>query len=107
MLLLLIYVGTVVIEGPSEVIYRPGEDPVQLTCIIIEGVIGWQVNDGETFTIGEIRDDGRLDNHNTNGTDLVVLIPTNNTKYVCVQMTNDGNIPSAPVYLYIAGMYVC
>lgn len=102
----IVYVGASIIEGPSEVIYRPGEDPVQLTCNVTEGVIGWQLNNGEAFTIGEIRDDGDLPNHTVNGTDLVVLIPTNNTQYVCVAMTNEDSIFSAPVDLYIAGMLI-
>ena len=102
----IVYVGASIIEGPSEVMYRPGDDPVRLICNITEGVITWQINNGETFSIGEIRDDGRLPNHTVNGTDLVVLIPTNNTRYVCVAMTNEDNTFSAPVDLYVAGMLI-
>ena len=79
---------------------------MELSCTITEGVIGWQVNGDETFSVGSIRDDGRLPGHTVNGTNLVIVKATNNTKYVCVSITNDGDIFSDPVYLYPAGMLI-
>ena len=98
-------IGAAVIEGPAEIIYRPGDDPVELTCIISEGSTGWSVNGENPVTVTTIRNGG-LDNHTINGTNLVVLIPTNSTQYVCVAITVEGNLHSNPVYLYIAGTYV-
>ena len=79
---------------------------MELSCTITEGVIGWQVNDSETFSIGSIRDDGRLPGHTINGTNLVIVKATNNTQYVCVSITNDGDVFSDPVYLYTTGMLI-
>ena len=99
-------IGTAVIAGPSEFMYQHNEGPMELSCVITKGVIGWQVNGGETFSVGGIRDDGRLPGHTVNGTNLVIVKATNNTKYVCVSITNDGDIFSDPVYLYAAGMLI-
>ena len=96
-------IGAAVINSPPEVIYRPGDDPVELSCTITEGSTAWSVNGGIPVTVTAIRD-GNLDNHTINGINLVVLIPTNNTQYVCVAIRDAGDLPSNPVYLYIAGM---
>ena len=97
-------IGTTVIEGPTEVIYRPGDDPIELTCNITIGITGWTTNGGEDkFTIPEIRN-GALPGHTINGTNLVVVNATNNTQYICYSITDSVIIPIAPVYLYIAGM---
>ena len=104
-LLLLISIGAAIIHSPPEVIYRPGDDPVELSCTVNEGSTGWSVNGGDTATVTTIRN-GNLDNHTINGTNLVVLIPTNNTQYVCVAIRDAGDSLSNPVYLYIAGTYV-
>ena len=101
-----VFVGAAVIEGPSEVIYRPGGDPIELSCNITEGIIGWRLNDGQTFSVGDIRDRKILPGHMVNGTNLVIVKATNNTEYICVSTTSDGDTPSAPVYLYIAGMLI-
>ena len=105
-LLLLISIGAAVINSPPEVIYRLGDDPVELSCTVTEGSIAWSVNGGDPVTVTTIRN-GNLDNHTVNGTNLVVLIPTNNTRYVCVAVRDEGDLSSNPVYLYIVGMYVC
>ena len=101
----IVYIG-VYIDSPSEIIYRPGDDRVQLMCTVTVGVVTWRINNGKSFSIGEIRDDGRLPNHTVNGTDLVVLIPTNNTRYVCVAVANYVEMFSTPVDLYVAGMLI-
>ena len=47
---------------------------------------------------------GMLPGHSRNGSNIVVNIPTNNTEYICVSIQDDGDVESAPAYLYIAGM---
>jgi len=96
-----IFTGAV-IQGPSDVIYFPGQGPVQLTCEISEGSTGWSVNDSSAASLGDIHD-GDLEGHSLNGTSLVVDIPVNNTKYVCVSIRDAGNLESEPAFLYIAG----
>ena len=51
---------------------------------------------------------GGLPGHALNATNdnLIIVNATNNTEYVCVSITDDGATNSAPVHLYIAGMYV-
>ena len=100
-----IRIGVAVIEGPAEVVYRPGDNPVELTCTIYEGAAGWSVNGENPVTVTAIRNGG-LDNHTVNGANLVVLVPTNNTQYVCVAIRDGGDFYSNPVYLYTAGTYV-
>ena len=79
-------VGAAVIQGPSEVIYRPNEGQIELTCTVTNGLVGWRINDGVILTIPEIRAQGRLPDHTVNGTNLVVVNATNNTEYVCVSL---------------------
>ena len=110
MLLSLISVDTPVIQGPSEVIYRPGEEPVELTCLrnITVGSTGWRLNGSDPpFPLSTIRNGGFPD-HTLNATnnDLIVVNATNNTEYICASITDDDDTYSAPVYLYVAGMYI-
>ena len=91
-----------IIQGPSDVIYFPNQRPVELTCNISEGSTGWLVNNDRIYTLTEIRS-GDLTGHSINRTTLVVNVPTNNTKYNCVSIRDDGNIISDPAFLYIAG----
>jgi len=91
-----------VIQGPSHLIYFPGQDPVQLTCEVSEGSTAWSVNDGTAVSLGDI-DLGGLPGHSRNGTSLVVDTPVNNTKYQCVSIRDAGNVMSDPAFLYIAG----
>ena len=102
----ILYVGTAVVQGPEVVVYRPNEEPVELTCVITEGSIGWRVNGSDIVTLSEIRD-GDLSNHSVNGSNLVIINASNNTEYICVSIRDADNLESNPVHLYIAGMYVC
>ena len=100
--------GVPVIEGPSEVIYRPNEGPIELTCErnTTAGSTGWRVNGGNTLSLDDIRMGG-LPGHTVNGTNLVIVNATNNTQYICVSVDDVlGNTDSNPVYLYIAGTYI-
>ena len=91
------------IQGPDVVIYRPNEEPVQLTCVITEGSTGWRLNGSDVETLSEIRD-GDLPGHAANGSNLVIVNATNNTEYICVSIRDAGNLESSPVHFYIAGM---
>ena len=104
-LLSLISVGVVVIQGPDVVIYRPNEAPVELVCNNTGGgSTGWRVNGSSAVSVADIRDRQLLPDHTVNGINLVIVNATNNTEYICVSVTDDGNANSDPVVLYIAGM---
>ena len=38
---------------------------------------------------------------------VLVNSPVNNTEYICVSSTNDGETSSDPAYIIIAGEYAC
>ena len=100
------YVVGTVIEGPGDVIYIPGQTPlpIELTCNITGLFVSWEV-DNDTFTIGSIND-GRLAGHRASGTNILLVdVPMNNTKYICVS-NNEINVigRSEPAFLYVAGM---
>ena len=97
------YVGAV-IKGPSSIIYFPGQELVQLTCEIFEGSTGWSVNGSNAVTLSDINNSG-LPGHSLNGTSLVINTPMNNTEYVCVSISDDGNLQSDPVFLFVAGKF--
>jgi len=94
------YVAGVVIQGPSIVIYFPGQSPVQLACKTSAGIIGWSINDSLTITPGDIN---TRKGHSLNGTKLVIDNPINNTKYVCISIRSTLNLRSDPVFLFVAG----
>ena len=91
----------IVIEGPSNVTYLPGVTPlpIELTCNVT--VPTWSVND-TSYTLGELTN-GELSGHNRNGTTILVNSPVNNTEYICVSTTIDGDVSSDPAYIIIAG----
>ena len=43
--------------------------------------------------------------HSHTGTNMLVNIPVNNTEYICVSQTINGDIISDPAYIIIAGGY--
>ena len=92
----------IVIEGPSNVTYLPGLTPlpIELTCNVT-GVTTWNV-DNTTYTIGQLTN-GALPGHSRTGTNILVNSPVNNTEYICVSTTNDGDVSSDPAYIIIAG----
>ena len=94
-----------VIQGPTDIIYRPNQGPVELTCNISQGSTGWRVNGGNTLTLDDVRRGG-LPGHSVNGTNLLIVNATNNTEYICASIRDVGNVNSDPAYLYIAGTYV-
>ena len=93
-----ILIGTV-IEEPSSVTYIPGVTPlpIELTCNV-NGTAAWRVN-GSSYTLAELTN-GVLPEHSRNGTNILVDSPVNNTEYICVSATNDGE---TRVYVIIAG----
>ena len=99
------HTGTI-IEGPSSITYIPGLTPlpIELTCNVT-GLPIWIVNGTAYLTIN--LDDGTLPGHSRTGTNILVNIPVNNTEYVCITLTNDGDeTHSDPAYIIIAGEYV-
>ena len=95
----------IIIEGPSDVTYIPGLTPlpIELTCNVT-GLPLWRVN-GVTYTLTILRN-GALPGHNATGTNILIDTPVNNTEYVCVSSTNDGDVSSDPANLIIAGEYM-
>ena len=90
-----------IVQGPTDVIYFPNQGPIQLTCVISQGSTGWRVN-GRLYTLNDIQN-GSLPGHSRNGSNIVVITPTNNTQYNCVSIRDQGDISSSPAFLYIAG----
>ena len=96
--------GTV-IEGPRNVTYLPNLTPlpIELTCNVT-GTATWTVN-GSSFTIGDLTN-GELLGHSRTGTNILVNSPVNNTEYICISTTNDGDVDSDPAYIIIAGEHI-
>ena len=94
-----------VIQGPSDIIYFPNEGPIILNCTISDGSTGWSVNGAPAISLSAIRG-GAIPGHNVSGTSLVINTPVNNTEYVCLSIRDEGDIPSEPAFLYIAGMFL-
>ena len=46
---------------------------------------------------------GEIQGHSRTGTNILVNSPVNNTEYICVSLTNDGETRSQPSYIIIAG----
>ena len=95
------YAGAV-IEGPSNVTYLPGLTtlPIELTCDVT-GVAAWRIN-GTAYTLTDLTN-GALPGHSRTGTNILVNSPVNNTEYICVSTTNDGETTSDAAYIVIAG----
>ena len=97
----MLYTGTI-IEGPSDVIYFPGVTPlpIELTCTVT-GVALWSVNNTD-YTLSSLSF-GALPEHSRNGTNILINSPMDNTEYICVSATNDGDVSSDPAYIIMAG----
>ena len=97
----ILYAGAI-IEGPSNVTYIPGLTPlpIELTCNVT-GVVAWRVN-GTSYLLIDLTD-GELSGHNRRGTNILVNSPVNNTEYICVSATNEGETHSNPAYIIIVG----
>ena len=96
--------GTI-IEGPSSITYLPNLTPlpIELTCNVT-GVATWTVNNTD-YTLGSLTN-GELPGHSRTGSNILVNSPVNNTEYICVSTTNDGDVTSDPAYVIIAGEYI-
>jgi len=92
----------VVIDGPDDVIYFPGQGTIELSCNISEGSTLWRVN-GTTYTLRQLRDGG-LPNHNHTGRNIIIEVPVNGTEYICAALISDNNeVDSDPAFVFIAG----
>ena len=99
------YTGTI-IKGPSNVTYLANLTPlpIELTCNVT-GVAIWRVN-GTSYTLNSLANE-TLSGHSRTGPNILINIPVNNTEYICVSTTNDGDETSDPAYIIIAGEYIC
>ena len=98
--------GTPVIQGPSEVIFRPNEGPIELVCVrnTSAGIAAWIVNDSAAVIPAQIA--ANFPGHTQNGVNIVIVNATNNTEYVCVSAVDGMETASAPVVLYVAGNFI-
>jgi len=94
------FVG-VVVNGPDDVIYFPGQGLIELSCNVSSGSTVWLVN-GTTYLLAQLQM-GMPANHSRNGTSIVIEVPVNATEYVCASLINDDLIKSTPAFIYIAG----
>ena len=87
--------------------------PIELICNVT-GFATWRV-DFNNGTNGEFTPNGLLNNnlngHGVNGNNILINVPMNNTKYVCVSNEGLSATLNNPTFLYIAGkhayMHVC
>ena len=59
----------------------------------------WRV-DNQRYTLGDLTN-GALSGHSRTGTNILVNSPVNNTEYICVSTTNDGDVSSDPAYIIV------
>ena len=75
--------------------------PIELTCNVTR-VVAWRVNN-KYYTLTDLAN-GALPAHDRNETNVLVYRPQiNNTEYVCVSITNDGDVSGDPAYIIIIG----
>ena len=101
----------IVKEGPSSVIYFPGQTPLPIELICnVTGFATWRV-DFNNGTNGEFTPNGllsgNLDGHSVSGPNILISVPVNNTEYVCVSNEGRNASLSDSAFLYIAGKHVC
>ena len=99
--------GTI-IEGPSDVIYFPGQTPlpIELICNVTSGVPAWRVN-GTAYLLTDLTS-GVLAGHNRTGANILVNSPKNSTEYICILPTLNAETRSDPAYIFVAGeLYYC
>ena len=76
--------------------------PIELTCNVTGVVIAWRVNN-KYYSLTDLTN-GVLPGHSRNGTNILLLDRLkNNTEYVCVSTTSDGDVSSDPAYILIFG----
>ena len=65
------------------------------------------VNDSR-YSLTQLRNGDLPDHSATDGneTNIIINVPMNNTKYVCVSSTNNNDVLSDPAFVYIAGKNV-
>ena len=65
--------------------------PIVLTCNVTGVVVAWRVKN-KYYSLTDLTN-GVLPGHSLN---LLVNSPVNNTKYVCVSTTSDGDVSGDP-----------
>ena len=93
----------IVVEGLSSITFNAftTQLPIELTCNVT-GVVVWRVNN-KYYTLTDLTNRALL-GHDHNGTNILVYKPLiNNTEYVCVSITNDGDVSSDPAYIITIG----
>ena len=99
----------VIIEGPSTVIYFPGQAmlPIELICNAT-GFKTWDVtiNGVEKGVTPNDLANNRLAGHSvTVDSNILINVPVNNSKYICVSNDQVYATRSDPAFLYIAGKF--
>ena len=75
--------------------------PIELKCNVT-GMVVWRINN-IYYTLTDLSN-GVLQDHIHSGTNILVYTPLiNNTEYVCVSITDDGDVSSDPAYFVIFG----
>jgi len=97
------YVGNyIILQGPMNVTYFPGQPGIELICTVSGGVPLWLIN-GSAFTLNQLSMNV-IPRHSRNGSNIVISAPPmNNTVYICqLQLSADDNIFSYPAFVYVA-----
>ena len=98
----------VIIQGPSNVTYFPGDPNIRLICTVSSGVPAWTVN-GSLIALSQFDDPANNPNvppgHSRMGADIIIEAPpANNTMYAClVDVSVNESFRSDPAFVYVAG----
>ena len=82
--------------------------PIELICNYT-GFPTWNVTidgDSRTFTSTNLANNA-LAGHSNNEANILINVPVNNSRYICVSNEVNVETPSDPAFVYIAGKYVC
>ena len=81
--------------------------PIEMICNVT-GFKTWRVtinNMTTEFTLNALAV-GQLAGHGVNADDNILInVPVNNSRYICVSNVGQVGTPSDPAFLYIAGKY--
>ena len=81
--------------------------PIELICNVT-GFPTWNVTingDDREITPNTLAHNG-LAGHDSSGPNILINVPVNNTRYICVSNEINVGTPSDPAFVYIAGKYV-
>ena len=71
--------------------------PVELKCNVTGVVVAWRVNN-KYYSLTDLTN-GVLPYHGLDGTNLLFNYTVNNTEYICVSTTSDGDVSGDPAYI--------